>query len=400
VASRSRRKALARAEPAALPTLLLVVPAAGGPALERALAGQGWPVVSAPDARAAGRAAAQVPPDVVIVPEQDSRRATLALLRRLERAAPGVRPLVLLGATRGAARAEALLAYASEGGAPHLLPPPVTPRRLVQAVRRVWSRQQDERVALLNVAGHGQALAELRALMEQRTEELSRTNRELRRALREIAQKNKALTTLNESLRIQSTTDPLTSLYNRREFLNRIRTEWGRFKRYGRPLSLIMLDIDHFKRINDTYGHECGDVVLRSLGHLISRHKRAQDLCCRYGGEEFMVLLTETTLDTAFHVAEGLRTLIAEYPFSYDGQPIDVRVSLGCSGAAEQDPADVEAFINLSDKAMYRAKREGRDRTVVLDGVDESRIARQTEAGTPVRPPRESRPRRRRRSKA
>jgi len=385
VASKPRQTRAEHTELAAPPTLLLLLPSTDGAALERALLAQGWSVVVAVDARAAERAAAEATPDVAIVPELRSARATTSLLQRLERAAPGLRPVVLLRAGGAEAEPGALLTYANIGGAHYLLQPPQSPQRLVRAIRQVWQRQQEERIALADESG-GAATARLRALMEQRTQELRSANRELRRALREIARKNKALTTLNESLRIQSTTDALTGLYNRREFLNRIRTEWGRFKRYGRPLSLIMLDIDHFKRINDTYGHECGDMVLRELGHLISRHKRAQDLCCRYGGEEFMVVLTETTMDDAFHVAEGLRRLIGEHAFAYDGQPIQVHVSLGVSGAAEQLPADVETFINMADKAMYRAKREGRDRTVVLDAADESRIARQTLAGPPPRP--------------
>jgi len=223
-----------------------------------------------------------------------------------------------------------------------------------------------------------QALAELHALMAAREEELSRTNQELRKALREIGRKNRALTALNTSLRIQSTTDPLTGLFNRREFLTRIRTEWGRFRRYSRPLSLIMLDIDRFKRINDTFGHECGDLVLAELGQLVRHHKRAQDICCRYGGEEFVVVLPETSLDAAFHAAEDLRKRIAGHAFRYDRQTLPVRVSLGVAGAAEHKPRDVEGFINMADKAMYRAKREGRDRTVVLDAADESLIARQS----------------------
>jgi diguanylate cyclase (GGDEF)-like protein len=359
-------------------------PADNGPAIERALSGQGWSVALAADARAAAQRLAKAPVDIAIVPEGRTPRATVALLRRLAAATPALRRIVLLHQ----ADPQALLAYANEGGAHCLLKPPHSTGTLVRTVREQWGRQQAERKAWLELGDHGQALAELRALMEERAAELSRANRELRRALREIARKNKALTVLNESLRVQSTTDALTGLYNRREFLNRIRTEWGRFKRYARPLSLIMLDIDRFKRVNDTHGHECGDVVLRELGYLIGRNKRAQDLCCRYGGEEFVVLLAESTLDAAFHVAEGLRQLVADHRFEYEGQRIPVHVSLGVSGAVEQQPRDVEAFINLADKAMYRAKRQGRNRTVVLDAADESRIALESrEEPAPERPP-------------
>ena len=372
-AKRSRRAP--RTAPAApAPSVLLVAPPRRFAALLRAFSAQGWPVREAATPRAAEQALTAAPADVAVVPELATPRATVSLLRRLGRAAPALARLVLL---RGR-DPQALLAYANQGGARHLLPSGAGARGVVRAIRQLRSERERERLALLSGSTRGQALRALQSETQTRTKDLSRANRELRRAVREIAEKNRALTTLNESLRIQSTTDPLTGLYNRREFLNRIRTEWGRFRRYGRPLGMIMLDIDHFKRINDTYGHECGDVVLRSLGRLIAQHKRAQDLCCRYGGEEFVVLLTETTLDAAFHVAEEMRRRIGSHPFEYDDQPIQVRVSLGVSGAAEQNPADVEAFINLADKAMYRAKREGRDRTVVLDAADESRILLQS----------------------
>ncbi len=359
---------------ASAPPLLLVAPPRRAAALLHALSAQGWAVQQVATPRAAERALGTTPADVAVVSELETPRATVSLLRRLGRAAPALVRLVLL---RGH-DPQALLSYTNQGGARHLLPATAGPRGVVQAIRRIRVERERERLALLSAGDHGAALQALQAQMLARTKELSSTNRQLRRALREIAKQNRALTTLNESLRIQSTTDALTGLYNRREFLNRIRTEWGRFRRYGRPLGLIMLDIDHFKRVNDTYGHECGDVVLRSLGRLIAQHKRAQDLCCRYGGEEFVVLLTETTLDAAFHVAEEMRRRIGSHPFEYDGQPIPVRVSLGVSGAAEQNPADVEAFINLADKAMYRAKREGRDRTVVLDAADPSHILLQS----------------------
>jgi diguanylate cyclase (GGDEF)-like protein len=362
--------------------VLLVAPPGGAPSLKRGLATQGWPVAVAADGRAAARQLAATPADVAVVAELPTPRATVALLRRLGRAAPALRSIVLLRRAEPAA----LLAYANEGGARSLLAPPQSAPRLVGAVRQLWKHQREARKALLRGGERSPAMVQLQGEMQEHTQALSHANRSLRKALREIAHKNRALLTLNKSLRIQSTTDALTGLYNRREFLTRIRTEWGRFRRYGRPLSLIMLDIDRFKRINDTHGHECGDHVLRSLGHLISKNKRAQDLCCRYGGEEFVVLLTETTLEAAFHVAEGLRRLIAQHVFDYDDKQIEVRVSLGVSGAAEQQPADVEAFINQADKAMYRAKREGRDRTVVLHPEDPSRILRQSVAGPPAQP--------------
>jgi diguanylate cyclase (GGDEF)-like protein len=356
------------------PELLLVAPEREARALLPALLEQGWRVARVNGARAAERLLEVEPVELVLVAERATPAANLTLLRRLTQAAPGTRRIVI----GGTGSPTALLSYANRGGAHFVLAPPLSPRQLVQAVLQVRNELEYERAALLRTTDAGVVVAALQARMEERARELSRTNRELRRALRQVAEKNRELTLLNESLRIQSTTDALTGLYNRREFLNRIRIEWGRFKRYRRPLSLVMLDIDHFKAINDTYGHECGDVVLRELGMLIARNKRALDVSSRIGGEEFLVLLPETSLEIAFHVAEDLRNLIADHPFDYEGTRLNIRVSVGVSGALEQSPPDVESFMNLADKAMYRAKREGRNRTVVLDSQDRSRVARQS----------------------
>ncbi|MDH4247939.1 MAG: GGDEF domain-containing protein [Deltaproteobacteria bacterium] len=191
-----------------------------------------------------------------------------------------------------------------------------------------------------------------------------------------LAMENETLRSQIEMLRIHSTTDPLTGLSNRREFETRLRGEWGRYRRYHRPLSAVMLDIDFFKSINDTHGHECGDVVLTTLASLIRRHQREHDLTCRYGGEEFIVLMPETTLGSAFNVAEGLRRLVARYPFRCGGKAIAVRISMGVAGVLEHDPPDVETFLRFADLALYRAKNEGRNRTVILDPKDSERILR------------------------
>jgi len=318
---------------------------------------------------------------VVIAPVAGPVRSEGAFFERLGRIAPEAKKILVLDGSG----AEAVIHITNRTTLDYVLTPPLTVRRVLQGVRKVRRERLLDQFVLqsqretrkpLTVLRLRQAQLELR--MKERTAQLSKANQELRQALRLIEAKNKALLAHNESLKVQSTTDPLTGLYNRREFLTRIHTEWGRFKRYARPLSLIMIDIDHFKRINDTFGHECGDTVLRLLGKLISRHKRAQDLCCRYGGEEFVVLLTETTLVTAFHVAENLRRRVGSNIFRYRGKALQVRVSMGVSGAFEQNPSDVEAFINLADAAMYRAKGEGRNRTIIIDRDDPGRILRQS----------------------
>ena len=314
--------------------------------------------------------------DILITREEGPPPGNIRYLERVKKEAPGTGKILLVNVSDPAK----LLAYANQGGIDHLLPEPAAPAKLVQGVRLVLKNLAARRRAASKppAAKEKARPSQSRAGGKQAGSNLSKTNRELRKALKEAEAKNRSLTVENQSLKIQSTTDPLTGLYNRREFLTRIRMEWGRYRRYNRPLSMIMLDIDHFKAINDTHGHECGDIVLQTLGLLIRRNKRAQDLCCRYGGEEFVVLLTETTLESAFHVAEGLRLLVDGHDFRYKGKRIEVRVSAGVCGAVEQRPSDVESFINLSDSGMYRAKRMGRNRTVVIDPKDGKTIIRQS----------------------
>jgi diguanylate cyclase (GGDEF)-like protein len=135
-----------------------------------------------------------------------------------------------------------------------------------------------------------------------------------------------------------------------------------------------MLDIDHFKQVNDTYGHECGDTVLATLGELLRGQKRRQDVVCRYGGEEFVIILAETSLEAAFKVAEKTRQLVADSDFRCGDVKIPVKISLGVSGAAEHHPASDADLVKIADLGLYRAKQSGRNRTVVLEGLDSDRV--------------------------
>lgn len=155
--------------------------------------------------------------------------------------------------------------------------------------------------------------------------------------------------------------DPLTGLYNRRVFDERIEAEDARFQRYGRSTALLVLDIDHFKRINDTYGHEAGDAALRALAGVIRSAIRGTDLAARLGGEEFVVFLPETTLAGALEIAERLRRRVEEMVVEWQGDPIEVRASIGVAACPEcaQGPAQLLA---TADAALYTSKRTGRNR--------------------------------------
>ncbi len=157
------------------------------------------------------------------------------------------------------------------------------------------------------------------------------------------------------------TTDGLTSAFNKRYFDEVLEREVHRFFRYERPLSLLMMDIDHFKRINDEYGHLAGDRVLSQLGLLISTNLRKEDTFSRYGGEEFSVLMPEMDLPEAMVVAERLRGLVADAHFEFEGLDLPVTISIGAA-EADMTMSAPEDFVRLADERLYKAKDSGRNR--------------------------------------
>jgi diguanylate cyclase len=159
--------------------------------------------------------------------------------------------------------------------------------------------------------------------------------------------------------------DGLTGIYNRRFLESRLADEFERYVRYSREFSVVMLDIDFFKKVNDTYGHQCGDLILKNVSSTISSMIRKTDFLARYGGEEFCCLLPETTLESAGILAERFRAAIASMKHLYQEFEIGVTISLGVS-AAGKGAATCDEFLKKADDALYTAKRTGRNRVVVL----------------------------------
>ena len=159
-------------------------------------------------------------------------------------------------------------------------------------------------------------------------------------------------------------TDGLTSIFNRRYFDQRYSREILRAKRYKRALSLLMVDIDYFKKYNDTFGHLMGDKVLRKVANIIEEELRRADIVCRYGGEEFVVILPEIDQDNAFRVAEKLRTAVRTISFKKNKQPAThVTISIGVASFPDNGN-NAEKILEAADKALYRAKELGRDKVV------------------------------------
>ncbi len=174
-----------------------------------------------------------------------------------------------------------------------------------------------------------------------------------------------------EKAEAQARTDELTGLNNRRAF-----QEWGavaveQWQRYHRSLSILVLDIDFFKRINDTHGHAAGDAVLRHLAALVQQTARSSDFASRLGGEEFAVLLTETSAAEALQAAERLRVLIESSPTTYAGTDIRLTVSIGVA-EMEQSCAGLDGLVDRADHALYEAKEQGRNRSRLSVGFDHS----------------------------
>ncbi len=158
---------------------------------------------------------------------------------------------------------------------------------------------------------------------------------------------------------IASQVDPLTGINNRMAFDNTIIREVERSHRHNLPLSLLVIDLDHFKSINDTLGHSAGDAMLRNLTSCIGDTLRSTDTLYRYGGEEFVVILAGTQDDGAALVAERLRTEIAQYPFTYNDSKLKITASIGVASLSKRD--DAKRLFNKADAALYQAKNAGRN---------------------------------------
>jgi len=171
----------------------------------------------------------------------------------------------------------------------------------------------------------------------------------------------------HDLLSARSHVDGLTGIWNRSYFNQRFGDEISAAQRYGRTFSLIMLDLDHFKGLNDAYGHPFGDAVLQAVGDILHNFLRTTDAPCRYGGEEFALILTETAEEGAVVTAERIRVQIAKQAFKPKDRHVQVTASLGvaCSAMFDKKTLTVSSLVTAADDALYRAKAEGRDRVCV-----------------------------------
>ena len=191
------------------------------------------------------------------------------------------------------------------------------------------------------------------------------------------------VTELQRQLSLQASTDAVTGVYSRRSWHDFLHREWARSKRHQHPLACVMLDLDYFKKINDTHGHQVGDEVLREVGTLLKRHTRASDVIGRYGGEEFCVLLTESTEEQARTWTERVLDELQRLEIPTPQGPLQVTASCGLAERMV-DTVSPEQLVDMADQALLVAKRSGRDRAVTYRSITQSIMSPLTE-GDPAR---------------
>jgi diguanylate cyclase (GGDEF)-like protein len=184
---------------------------------------------------------------------------------------------------------------------------------------------------------------------------------------RRVIERTRELMEANRRLNELSITDGLTGLSNQRYFLRELETEFGKALRYGRSLALLLFDIDHFKDVNDRYGHPCGDHVLKNVAALLKGCLRNSDIAARCGGDEFAVILPETNKSKAAEVAEKLRRHLEKSRFAWNGDSFSITCSIGVAAVSDRGIDNWNALLESADRSLYRAKREGRNTVVAIN---------------------------------
>jgi two-component system cell cycle response regulator len=171
---------------------------------------------------------------------------------------------------------------------------------------------------------------------------------------------------VQEKLTEMSIRDELTGMYNRRYFQDALEREISGAQRYQHRLALCIIDLDHFKLVNDSYGHLCGDQVLQEFGKLLGDSIRKYDVACRYGGEEFAVILPDTSLDKALALCDRFRERVANHVFAYNAVTLKITTSVGVTARPAKSETTGQQLVDLADKALYQAKSHGRNKVVAI----------------------------------
>ena len=189
----------------------------------------------------------------------------------------------------------------------------------------------------------------------------------------EVKQRTAELVKANSKLEELAVTDGLTGLYNYRHLMRCLDAEYKRAARYQHNLSLLMIDIDYFKVLNDTFGHQCGDYVIREIARILKRNVRGSDVVARYGGDELAIILVETDKSSSLEVAEKLRNKIAGTDFIWRGKSVDVEISIGLATGPSTGIENPEDLLNAADRALYRAKSAGKNAVIAFKAKGKKR---------------------------
>ncbi|MCB0327136.1 MAG: diguanylate cyclase [Bdellovibrionales bacterium] len=173
-----------------------------------------------------------------------------------------------------------------------------------------------------------------------------------------------------ENLRNLAMRDPLTKIYNRRYFMDMLNREISYAQRSNLPLTCMLFDLDHFKKINDSYGHQAGDLVLQTVAQRIAKELRIYDAFARYGGEEFAIMLRATALDNALILAERIRSIVEKLSTQVDGKDVKVTVSLGVASLQSGQFSSPDDLLRVADRYLYQAKEKGRNRICSVRNVE------------------------------
>jgi diguanylate cyclase (GGDEF)-like protein len=213
-----------------------------------------------------------------------------------------------------------------------------------------------------------ESLSDMNLSYEKLLEEYRKEKLQAEKLAQELQKSNNKLNIANDKLKERAERDYLTGLYNRRYLFEFLDLELNRVQRYGVCFSVMIFDIDFFKKVNDTYGHLAGDLVLKEISRVATKLKRSTDLLARYGGEEFVLVMPQTDLPGAFAIAERLRKAIEDKDVACDGQVIRTTVSAGVAFyGPESKKMTIVELIDLADHALYSAKNTGRNRVVTAD---------------------------------
>jgi diguanylate cyclase (GGDEF)-like protein len=233
------------------------------------------------------------------------------------------------------------------------------------------SDSQEDKMLCIPIVAQGMTYGVLHFSSSRKTE-WTPEEYQLTSAVAEHASLTLASLESRESLRQQAIRDPLTGLYNRRYLFETIEQELSRASRRNQSIGILMVDIDHFKKFNDEFGHDIGDFILSEFGRLIKMIIRNEDIACRFGGEEFTILLPETGRDEAFRVAEKIRIKIRDYDFILKNRSYGpIKLSVGVVSFPENGKT-ADHLLKMADNALYEAKQAGRDRVVLAENLNKN----------------------------